>query len=567
MRKTGFLKWLSALSLLGLSSVADLRRAEACGCFLPPDPTVPVVQAGERIVFAIDQGQVVAHIQIQYAGAAGDFGWLLPLPSVPKLELGNDELFNQLIATTQPKYEMKRAFNGNCTFQYQFNTNGPGGAAGATPAADGQNDADKQSTPLVIQSSVGPYDYAVLKADSKQAMLDWLAANHYFVPAGTDDVVGPYIHSGAYFLALKLRPGNATGDLQPVVVRYASDLPMIPIVLSSVAAQPNMGIQVWMLGAARAIPRNYYHTVINDAEIDWLTAGQNYNDVIIRAAGEAPKHHTFVTEYAGTSGVMQNVLNPPGRFGSENELRAIADPIRYVEYMLSHGFAIDAQVAQILEKYIPMPPAIGARGITPAQYYNQLSYWLGDFKRRHPQVWSRVERPFLPAALTDELETRVVAPTLEAGGLFDRFPVLTRLYTTLSPEDMNADPVFSFNPDLPDVSNVHQATLTYECGIRADDPNATYAWLATEQGATIVYPNGVGSPSSLPALPASRRIEVLRESGAPETVTDNAGIIGHELGVGGGCSVQPGAAPRGTGLALLVGLLAIGTLLRRRSEG
>ncbi len=123
-------------------------------------------------------------------------------------------------------------------------------------------------------------------------MLAWLNTNHYFVPTGTADAVSAYIHPGAYFLALKLKKGNDTGNLQPVVVHYGSDLPMIPIVLTSVAANPHMGIQVWMLGAGRAIPRNYYHTVINDAKLDWLGAGQNYNDVIIAARGRGRRAST-----------------------------------------------------------------------------------------------------------------------------------------------------------------------------------------------------------------------------------------------------------------------------------
>lgn len=79
------------------------QRTEACGCFTPPNPTVPVVQAGERILFAVQNGEVTAHVQVQYSGASGqEFGWLLPLPSVPTLELGTDELFALLTTTTQP---------------------------------------------------------------------------------------------------------------------------------------------------------------------------------------------------------------------------------------------------------------------------------------------------------------------------------------------------------------------------------------------------------------------------------------------------------------------------------
>src|SRR3954466_12103879 len=118
---------------------------------------------------------------------------------------------------------------------------------------------------------------------------------------------------------------------------------MIPLVLTSGGAKPDMGLQVWMLGKGRAIPRNYYDTVLNDAVLDWNTAGANYNDVIIRATKEAEGRHTFVTEYAGSSSVVRNLLNAPGRFGSNAELAASADAISFVEYLNSHGFATFSQ--------------------------------------------------------------------------------------------------------------------------------------------------------------------------------------------------------------------------------
>src|SRR5262245_60948773 len=114
------IKWfqLAAAALgLGVGTVVALRDASACGCFTPPDPSVPVVQAGERILFAVENGQVTAHIQIQYSGDAAEFGWLLPLPSLPTLELGTDELFNQITNLTQPKYRLTRLFDGNCGFR------------------------------------------------------------------------------------------------------------------------------------------------------------------------------------------------------------------------------------------------------------------------------------------------------------------------------------------------------------------------------------------------------------------------------------------------------------------
>ena len=119
---------------------------------------------------------------------------------MPTLELGTDELFTQLIATTQPKYKLNRVYEGNCSFDpvaLRRRLRRPDGRRHAAAAAAAAARATPAPSPLVFQDSIGPYDYAVLKADTKDAMLQWLTDNRYFVPAGTDDAVGPYIHPGA----------------------------------------------------------------------------------------------------------------------------------------------------------------------------------------------------------------------------------------------------------------------------------------------------------------------------------------------------------------------------------
>jgi hypothetical protein len=391
------------------------------------------------------------------------------------------------------------------------------------------------------------------------------------VPAGTDETVGAYIRPGAFFLALRLQSGRSAGDLQPVVVRYPSDLPMIPIVLTSVAAQPNMGVQVWMLGAGRAIPHNYYHTVINDLAIDWASGGANYNDVIIEAVGQAPGKHSFVTEYAGSSVVMRNQLNFPGRFGSAAELASMPDPVSFVEYLQRSGFTFTSQLTAILGVYIPYPPMLATQGVTAANFYSNIRFYLGEFRQQNPGFWVGVPADaYQPQLMATEIQERVVKPTVDAAALFDKFSHLTRLYTTLSPQDMTLDPVFSFNPGLPDVSNTHEATLTYYCGSGSQDRATTPARLVTEQGWSVDFPGGTGNNAgagsfavSLPPPPTGlqpRRIEMLAQEGAPTVLKDNP------PGAGCGCAVDGGRS--GHGAASLGGVFLLGTAvalrLRRR---
>jgi len=583
-------KALAALTLTaavtgGLYAL-DTSTAEACGCFVPPDPTVPIVQAGERILFGQQNGIVTAHIQVQYSGAAEEFGWLLPMPSIPDMTLGTDELFAQLIAQTQPTYRLDRQYVGDCPFD-PLQNGGGFGPSSSGDSAGGAEGGDANGTPLVLRDSVGPYDFAVLRADAKQPMLDWLDDNGFFVPGGTEDVVDAYIQPGAYFLALKLLKGNDVGDLQPVVLTYQSDLPMIPIILTSVAADPNMGVQVWVAGEDRAIPRNYHHTKINDAALDWNKAGANYVDVVTNAVDEIEGHHSFVTEYAGTSGVMLDVLDYQGRFGNMAELAAQTNAVDFVQYMNNTGYPLfnnngpngfaptyASQILNILQSQLPVPSKLLELDITPAEYYWNISYYLGQYRQDNPDQFTDLDVDFSSIEVAQELKERVVDPTLEAGQMFRDHPYLSRLFTTLSPNEMTKDPVFSFNPDLPEVSNVHSGEITYYCNLLADPTiETTPAVLITEQGFKLVYGDGTGdseavNPYASVEMPQSHYQELLREEGEPEVVTDNTDLIRTALRAArkadnGGCSL--GGSSSGAGGLFLLGL-ALLAIRRKREE-
>lgn len=551
-----------SLLLPAVAALLTLESAaRACGCFAPPDPSQPVLQAGERILFAASGNQIEAHIQIQYSGRASEFGWLVPLPSVPKLEIGTDELFTALIGTTGPQFRV------SIDAPYcPAPPPPPGGFAFGSDlgVARGDMGAAPGPSPLVVEDTIGPYDYAVLKGDGRQEMLDWLAKNRYFVPAGTDAALAPYIHPGGYFLALKLKSGQSAGDIQPVILRYQSDLPMIPIILTSVAALRDMPVQAWVLGSSRAIPRNYHHTVINEAALDWLRPESGWRGLVTEAVGEAPGRHTFVTEFAGPARVMEGVLDSNGtRFFDLPGLRKTSDAVAFLRGVRARGFAPNAQLFTILARYLPVPNEVMQFGppVTPGQFY-----WNIDFySQRFPNL---TFPPFDPAKLADELETKIAKPTLAVAKLFRDYKSLTHLFTTMSPADMNRDPVFSFNPDLPEVSNLHQATLRYGC---LGQGQLVLESVKLASGQVIRY--GGGRPATQGALPASRRIETLRESGPPEIVVDNAQRIAEALLLpglaAGGCSVsrEPSGGEPALALTAIALLIALGLAMAMRRRG
>src|SRR5207249_8112965 len=145
---------LAGLLLCACAAAAlPVSEARACGCIAPPNPAEPVVQAGERIVFAVKDSEVTAHIQIQYAGAAAEFGWLLPLPSRPTLEIGSDELFSQLAGVTRPQYTLETISPpGGCFFNRGGGPFPSAGAAdlGSAFSADAGGPNDGAPSPLVV---------------------------------------------------------------------------------------------------------------------------------------------------------------------------------------------------------------------------------------------------------------------------------------------------------------------------------------------------------------------------------------------------------------------------------
>lgn len=531
------MKWIFAPVLAVGSLFLAAERAEACGC-LAPSVATPVVQVGERIVFERADGKVIAHIQIQYQGPAQDFAWLLPAPSEPVFRLGTEELFTLLDAQTRPTFQLTQTFNCG---------GGGGFGCGSDDSAIGApNSFEEQPDVLVTKAALGPYDYAVLRADAKEPMLEWLRANNYFVPAGTDDTLRPYIRSGAYFLAVKLRSGQSTGDLQPVIVEYAAELPMIPIILTSVAAADDMGILVYVFGPSRAIPRNYAHVIVNDEHINWLADASNYSEVVKKAIDEADGGHAFVTEYSGRANLFTAKLDYPGRFGDYEQLARTSRVDFYVGALGDSTFPWGL-AEPIFRRYFPYPDE--ARGIVSEEdYYADPQKYFVRFAR---------DVTYDPVALTEELWTRIVRPAQESERMIQRNFQVTRLLTILSPHEMTEDPVFGFNPELPEVSNVRGATQVLACGDestlhlpdgRQFDLDTDADWSDFVQG----------------EAPFARRIEVLAEEGPPRVILGNNDLI-TESDAESGCSSSKRRPLQGAaGVLLLLSVCLIGRRLMMR---
>jgi hypothetical protein len=235
---------LLVLLMLGLAALLTVpgSDASACGGFFCT--TTPIDQSGERIIFTVNgDNTITAVVGIEYAGAAEDFSWLLPVPSVPTLDVADTISIDLLQQATTQQYTQPQNL---CDGLYDF-MGGFGGGGG-----DG-----------VITGNVGPYDYAILDEDDVDFIVDWLRTNGYQVTDPMIPLIAHYVAIDMLFLAMKLSQDAEVGDIQPVVLTYESVHPMIPLRLTAVASTPAMPVLVWIFGEAQYVPENYVHAAID----------------------------------------------------------------------------------------------------------------------------------------------------------------------------------------------------------------------------------------------------------------------------------------------------------------
>jgi hypothetical protein len=465
-----------------------------------------VDQAGEQIIFSLEDKRITAHIQISFTGMAKDFAWVVPVMTKPTLSVGRAEIFTAVANGTRPTWQLDWDFGGQCG----GNTRDFAGLAGGAPTASAPPGAPEVN--VLEMREVGPYESVVLESKNATALVEWLNKNGYVQPPSAVPLIKHYVDAGFLFLGLKLQQDAMVGEIQPIVLEMDNPEACVPLVLTRVAAVADMPIQVYGLGKARVFPKNWFHVEVNQKRIDWLNGGSNYRAVVTEAINDAAGRG-FVTEYAGPTTFLKSAVYQPSRWDL-TRLAAITDPAQFVQTMLSMGFPRDASMQSMLRKHIPMPQSLRDRKITEQMFYNNLAAYRADLNAAGFR--------FDAAAFIADLNERVIEPLKKAQAMFDAQPYMTRLFATVSPDEMTRDPLFLMNAELPKVSNIHRARASGEC---RTDGTMVNIDIKTENGDLIRIPGpwgrfGTPTPWTFAAAePAARTIELVGLQGKPVIYT------------------------------------------------
>ncbi|MFO7563821.1 MAG: DUF2330 domain-containing protein [Enhygromyxa sp.] len=571
------LRFAPLLALAALAPMLLPAPAEACGgTFCDAGPTsMPVDQTGENILFHIGEDTVEAHIQIEIDPdtSAEQFAWVIPVTALPEFEVGSQPLFDAILAGSVPTYG--RSFTTDtCPVQSDTDANDTGlttfGDEGDWGGETG-GDPGESEPEVVFQATVGAFEIAVLDGGTVEGVMQWLGDNGYQQDPAAEPILAQYLDEEFLFVALKLAVDAEVAEVHPIVIRYSGVEPCVPIRLTRIAAAEDMDIRVFFLGDARVVPVNYRHVLVNPLKIDWFNDAANYKEVISMAVdAQEADGNAFVTEYAGSSEVI-NLSNVHRAGWDPAPYAALADsPVGVIEELQADGlFSCDLDfdftctgrhplVGPLIAEYIPVPA-----GVEPAEFYDCLSCFVDQIDL---VAWNADE-------FAQKLDERIFQPGQNAAALVNQNPYLTRMYTTISPAEMNADPMFRSNATLPEVPAQRQAQQRTLCdGSRL---------VTLPDGREVFFPadEPLVWPDFQDEMPWEEDVD--QENNAQNAplvnLVDNTDEIDRlldehnkKLGYGtiptgcGACSTT-GAGPLG-GLAFGLASLAMFGLLRRRRE-
>ncbi|UCC67850.1 MAG: DUF2330 domain-containing protein, partial [Armatimonadota bacterium] len=154
---------------VAVCAVALCSGAWADGTFFSAADDVR--EPNQKALLWLDGGRETLILQVKYKAAAGDFGWVVPVPGRPKLETAPTELFLELARITRP--------SGTSVVR------GRGGIRQGIQAEAGVT--------VVEELEVGPYEATVLAASDPEALARWLRSAGYKMPEGAGEVLETYV--------------------------------------------------------------------------------------------------------------------------------------------------------------------------------------------------------------------------------------------------------------------------------------------------------------------------------------------------------------------------------------
>ncbi|MBC7811495.1 MAG: DUF2330 domain-containing protein, partial [Burkholderiales bacterium] len=418
MRAHRIKRWLLISSLTSVLALVSVGVALACGGLFANGA---IDQTAERMIFTVNgDGTITAMMGISYEGEASDFSWVVPVPSIPEIDVVENSVINALDEATSVRINTPAS---SCEDLYLYMGRGGGGG-------------------YLEMGSVGPYDYAIIGSEDPDEMITWLRDNGYTVTPEMEPMIQAYVEEGNYFVAMKLSADSEVGDIQPVSLTYEDHSPMVALRMIAVGAVPDMPIVLWIFADEQYAAQNYAN-----AQVDFSTfVGQNQVASIGRAWNDGSYNTTylqyfaardaiqtqyngqaFITEYAQPTTALAQTF-------ADNEYLevdpALSDLVERFPYVTRLRAQLSPEQMTLDPHFMPVPDAADVSNIVDlTDYVDPIRYW-GCSSR---------------TAISDETRANVPAGRMR----FDEWNLDMGypedwVYTEL---DYEGEPVYAFAPD------------------------------------------------------------------------------------------------------------------------
>src|SRR5581483_11425255 len=219
-----FWKIVFVLGLLALAFTASTAYACGCGIYIPREGEAAVSQ--ERSLVRWDGTREDIVMSLGVLGGSKQAAIILPIPSHADVKLADGKVFEELDEMTKPLIREERQL----TFSIML------GAAGAPPPGGVGAGAPVN---VLSRQDVGPFDVANLSATDANALKDWLDENGFQLDPRIPTVLQPYVDKGWTFVAVRLQPEQASGELggtlSPLQISFDASELVYPMRASALA--------------------------------------------------------------------------------------------------------------------------------------------------------------------------------------------------------------------------------------------------------------------------------------------------------------------------------------------
>jgi Uncharacterized protein conserved in bacteria (DUF2330) len=236
--------------------------------------------------------------------------WIVPLPALPEVLVGDPAIFNDLDALTAPSFlDVCNMPDCDCEcgifFCFQM------GSSESSSGGDDEAglDGDAESLVHVWKSgAVGELAYHVVSSATGEGLGDWLEDKGYALPPALADAVRGHETEGVFFFVAEVSAPIVPGQsLTPVRFRLPpATEPFYPVRLTgaSMQAGARLPVLLWVIGKKRLLPKNVpyaraqwaFYEAEKAAKGAWKKEVATYETMIIKHTTDHPG--TMIVEYA-----------------------------------------------------------------------------------------------------------------------------------------------------------------------------------------------------------------------------------------------------------------------------